>query len=146
MPEFYFTNKRYILTAILLIIYLLILLYLYNVFLQLGAYPYILIIIFIFVFLITISPFFRQKNRRSFYSRLFPDRKRHQPPKRSRNKKRIRPIEKKKPLQTQIQPKIYKPIDLEVDYRIPLISNCENCGNILPNFVKDKCPFCGEKM
>ncbi len=133
-----FSTRR----VILLILYFLIMLYVINLFIQFGFNPFVVAILLIFVFLTTIGPFFRKKNRKSLYSRMFPDRKRHQSQQRTR-KKRRRIIEKK-PI--QIQPKIFKQIDLEFEYRKPLISNCENCRNILPNFVKNKCPFCGEQI
>lgn len=134
--------KSLTLRAILIILYFLIILYVIYLFIQFGSNPYVVGFLLIFVFLTTIGPFFRQKNEKSLYSRMFPDRKRHQPQQRTRKKRR--PIIEKKPI--QIQSKIFKPIDLEFEYRKPLISNCENCGNILASFVKDKCPFCGEQI
>ncbi len=130
--------KKLTLRYILIIPYLLLLLYILYLFIQFRSNPFVVALLLIFVFLITIGPFFRKKNRKSLYSRMFPDRKRHQPQQRTRKKRRH--IVEKKPL--QIQPKIFKTIDLEFEYRKPLISNCENCGNILPSFVKNKCPFC----
>ncbi|MHA2037241.1 MAG: hypothetical protein ACW98X_12450 [Promethearchaeota archaeon] len=73
---------------------------------------------------------------------MFPDRKKRSIYERERRKRT--PVIKKVP--KQIQPKVFQAIDLEFEYRKPLISDCENCGNILPNFVKDKCPFCGEQV
>jgi hypothetical protein len=127
---------------ILFIIFVLLLSYVYYLFVQQGVNPFIIIILLVFVFLITIGPFFRKKNRRSLYSRMFPDRKKRPPP--QKKKKKRRPIMEKKPI--QLQPKIFKSIDLEFEYRKPLLSKCENCGNILPSFVKNKCPFCGEQL
>ncbi len=134
--------KRFTSRTIFLILYFLIMIYIIYLIIQFGFNPLVVAILVIFVFLTTIGPFFRQRNRRSLYSRMFPDRKRKQPQQRTRKKRRL--IIEKKPI--QIQPKIFKPIDLEFEYRKPLISNCENCGNILPNFVKNKCPFCGEQI
>ncbi len=128
--------------TILLILYFLIMLFVIFLFIRFEFNPFVVAIGLILVFLTTIGPFFRQRNRRSLYSRMFPDRKRKQPQQRTRKKRR--PIIEKKPI--QIQSKIFKPIDLEFEYRKPLISNCENCGNILASFVKDKCPFCGEQI
>ncbi len=45
----------------------------------------------------------------------------------------------------QPQIKIFKPIDLNFKYRKSIIKKCENCGNIVPNFV-DTCPFCKNKI
>jgi len=80
--------------------------------------------------------------RGSLYSRMFPERKKR--PVQYKERRKRKPITEKEP--RQIQPKIFQAIDLEFEYRKPLISNCENCGNILPNFVKKKCPFCGEQV
>ncbi|MHA2181942.1 MAG: hypothetical protein ACXAAH_11000 [Promethearchaeota archaeon] len=73
---------------------------------------------------------------------MFPDRKK--PPVYERERRKRTPIVKKE--SKQIQSKIFQAIDLEFEYRKPLISNCESCGNILPNFVKNKCPFCGVQL
>ena len=73
---------------------------------------------------------------------MFPDRQRRVPQQKQRKKRR--PITEKKPL--QLQQKFFKAIDLEFEYRKPLISKCENCKNILPSFVKNKCPFCGKEL
>ena len=130
------------LKVVLIIVYLLVLLYLYYLFVEFGSNPLVVIILLLFVFLTTIGPFFKKRNKRSLYSRMFPDRKKRPIPKKQRKKRH--PIIIKNP--KQIQPKVFKSIDLEFEYRRPLISNCENCGNILPSFVKSKCPFCGEQI
>jgi len=131
------------LKVVLIIVYLLVLLYLYYLFVvEFGSNPYVVLIILLFVFLATIGPFFKQRNKRSLYSRMFPDRKKRPIPQKQRKKRR--PIIVKTP--KQIQPKVFKSIDLEFVYRRPLISKCENCGNILPSFVKSKCPFCNEQI
>ncbi len=135
------SRKGFILRLIVLISYLLVLLYLYYLFVEFGSNPFIVIILLSFVFLITIGPFLGKK-RRSLYSRMFPERKKR--PVQSKERRKRRPIIEKE--LKQIQPKIFQAIDLEFEYREPLISNCENCGNILPNFVKKKCPFCGEQV
>ena len=136
------SHRGFALKVILIIVYLLILLYLGYLFVEFGSNLLVVITLIVFVFLITISPFFKRKNKRSLYSRMFPDRKKRPRPQRQRKKRR--PIIVKNP--KQIQPIIFKSVNLEFEYRKPLISNCENCGNILPSFVKSKCPFCGEQI
>jgi hypothetical protein len=63
--------------------------------------------------------------------------------------KKSNQINKKKQInQKEIQKqeiKIPKPVNLELEYRKPLISKCKYCGNIIPNFVK-KCPFCNKNI
>ncbi|MHA2283443.1 MAG: hypothetical protein ACXAC5_21595 [Promethearchaeota archaeon] len=135
------SRKGLILRIIILISFLLVLTYLYYVLLELGSHPIVVFFLLAFIFLITLGPFLKKK-RGSLYSRMFPDRKK-QPTYNRERQKRI-PVIKKEP--KQIQPKIFQAIDLEFEYRKPLISNCENCGNILPVFVKTKCPFCGEQV
>lgn len=135
------SNKGLILRFTILISYILVLLYLYFIIIEFGSHPLVAIFLLVFIFLVTLGPFLRKK-RGSLYSRMFPDRKKHPIYERER-KKRI-PITKKEP--KQIQPKIFPTIDLEYEYRKPIISDCENCGNILPNFIKNKCPFCGEQI
>ncbi|MHA2087684.1 MAG: hypothetical protein ACW972_05380 [Promethearchaeota archaeon] len=135
------SKKGLILRFTILISYLLVLIYLYFVLLQFGSHPLVIFSLLTFIFLITIGPFLRKK-KGSLYSRMFPDRKKRSIYERERRKRT--PVIKKVP--KQIQPKVFQAIDLEFEYRKPLISDCENCGNILPNFVKDKCPFCGEQV
>jgi len=135
------SRKGLILRLIVIISYLVVLLYLYYLFIELGSNPFVIIVSLSLVFLITISPFLRKK-RGSLYSRMFPERKKR--PVQYKERRKRKPITEKEP--RQIQPKIFQAIDLEFEYRKPLISNCENCGNILPNFVKKKCPFCGEQV
>jgi hypothetical protein len=135
------SSKGLILRFILLFAYLLFLLYLYSILLEFGSHPLIAFFLLLFVFLIVIGPFFKNK-RGSLYSRMFPDKKKRLENERERRKRT--PIMKKEP--KQIQSKIFQAVDLEYEYRKPLISNCENCGNILPNFIKNKCPFCGVQI
>ncbi len=136
------STKGLILRLIALILYLLIFLYLANFFIEKKANPTIIIISLLLVFLTTIAPFFLRKRRRSLYSKMFPDRRRRPVQKIGKHKRK--PIIEKEP--RPIQPKIFQAIDLDFEYRKPLISNCENCGNILPSFVKEKCPFCQEQV
>ncbi len=135
------SSKGLILRFIILFAYLLFLLYLYLILLESGSHPLIAFFLLLFVFLIVLGPFLKNK-RGSLYSRMFPDKKKG--PKYEKERRKRTPIIKKEP--KQIQPKIFQAIDLEFEYRKPLISNCENCGNILPNFIKNKCPFCGEQI
>jgi len=131
------------LKVVLIIVYLLVLLYLYYLFVFVfGSNPLVVIILLLFVFLITIGPFFKKRNKRSLYSRMFPDRKKRPIPKKQRKKRRPIIVKNLK----QIQQNVFKSIDLEFEYRRPLISNCVNCGNVLPSFVKSKCPFCNEQI
>jgi len=133
-------RKKLIVRLVMLVIYLIILLYFYYLFINFGANPFIIALLIVFIFLTTIGPFLR-KNKRSLYSRMFPDRKR----KPTLNyKKKERTITKEKELKLT-QPKIFKPIDLNFNYRNPIIKKCENCGNIVPSFVKT-CPFCKKQI
>ena len=93
-----------------------------------------------FLFLITLGLFLRQ-TKGTLYSRLFPDKKgktsidKHQD--------RIKMIREKDEKKSQM--KIPLQIDLDVNYRKPLIKKCNGCGNILPSFAK-KCPFCNKQI
>lgn len=121
---------------IILIIYLSVLIFFYNFFKERGANPVILIIILVFVFLAPIG-LFLNRNKKSLYSRMFPDKKKRIALNTQRRKDTFKIKEIKQP-----QPKVFKHISLDFRYFKPLIGKCENCGNILPNFVK-KCLFCG---
>lgn len=134
------SRKGTIIRLTLTAFYLLILLYLYYLLTQLGSNPIIIILLLSLVFLITIGPFFK-KQKRTLYSRMFPDKKRQK----SIESKRVKNENTLEREAKQIQPKISKGINLEFEYRRPLINKCENCGNIFPNFVR-KCPFCNEKL
>ena len=126
-------RKKLIVRLIILVIELIILLYFYYLFFEFGANPIIIVLVIILVFLTTISPFLR-RNKRSLYSRMFPNRKANLSQKQQRRKEF-----------QQSQPKIFKPINLDINYRKPIINKCENCGNIVPNFVK-VCPFCKHQI
>ena len=113
------------------------LLYLYYIFVESGANPFLTVFILLFISMLILGLFFR-KNSRSLYSRMFPVRK-----KTHVSEKTYRVIE-----ETEIesaQPKIFKPIKLNTKYYKPIVSKCNNCGNLLPNFVK-QCPFCNKKV
>ncbi|KKN09011.1 hypothetical protein LCGC14_1050930 [marine sediment metagenome] len=136
------SRKGIILKIVILILSIIILLYLYDRISKFEFDPFIIILILVLLFLIILGPFFLRKRRRSLYSKMFPERKRRAVQKKHTHKRR--PIIVKEP--KAIQPKIFKTIDFEFEYRKPLITNCENCGNILPSFVKNKCPFCQEEV
>jgi len=133
-------RKKLIIRSIILVAYLSILLYFYFLFLEFGINPLIITLLVAFVFLTTIGPFLR-RNKRSLYSRMFPDRRRKI---KINNQKSQISSKRKKGLQPS-QTKIFKPINLDFKYRKPIIKKCENCGNIVPNFV-DTCPFCKNQI
>lgn len=126
-------RKKLIFRLILLVLYSIILIYFYYLIIEFGANPFIIVLLIIFVFLTTIGPFLR-RNKRSLYSRMFPNRKIKLGQKKQREKEF-----------QQSQPRIFKLINLDFNYRKPIINKCENCGNIVPNFVK-VCPFCKHQI
>ena len=132
------TPKRILLKFIILIIYLSVLIIFYNLLSGFGANPVVVVAILVFVFLISLGPFLKRK-KKSLYSRMFPDKR-----KRIALNTQMRKEKFKIKEITQTQPKVFKEISLEFNYSTPLIAKCENCRNILPNFVK-KCPFCGKQ-
>ncbi|MFX0138410.1 MAG: hypothetical protein ACFFDN_32510 [Candidatus Hodarchaeota archaeon] len=130
------SRKKLILELIGLGIFLAFFLYLYYFLVNFGWNPLIVAILLIFIILITIGPFFRRR-KKGLYSRMFSD-----------SKKVSNLIQKQEIDAEEIQKpesKIPKPINLEFEYRKPLINKCKNCGNIVPNFVK-KCPFCNQNI
>lgn len=134
-------NRKVIIVRLLLLIsYLLLLLYFFYLLTTFGANPFIIFILLLFTFLITIGPFFK-RGKKSLYSRMFPDRKR----KTSNENEQKEKVLKIKRKFEQIEPKIFKKVNLEFNYRKPIVLKCENCGNIIPNFVK-KCPFCNKQI
>jgi len=133
-------RKKLIVRLILLVLYLSILLYFYYLLFVFDFNPFIILLLIILIFFTTIGPFLR-RNKRSLYSRMFPNRSRRISL--TNQKKRIT-IMKEKEVH-QMQPKISKPINLDFNYRKPIINKCGNCGNIVPSFVK-KCPFCKNQI
>jgi len=129
-------RKKLITRLVILVLYLFILLYFFYLFIEFNANPFIIILLIIFIFLTILGPFLK-RNKGSLYSRMFPDRKRK--PNLSYQKKKITIIPENE--SKQPQQKIFKSVDLNHNYRKPIINKCENCGNIVPNFVKT-CPFC----
>ena len=130
-------RKKIIGRLIFIAIIIVILIILYYLLIQYGANPLILLIIFIFLFLVSIGPLFRQ-NRRTLYSRMYPDRKRKTSI--SKQKVKVTPEEIRRH-----QPKVFRPVSLEASYNKPLILKCEKCRNTIPSFVK-RCPFCNKQI
>ena len=133
-------RKKLIFRFILLVLYLSILLYFSYLLIEFGTNPYIITLLIIFIFFATIGPFLR-RNKRSLYSRMFPNRTR----KRSLSTQKKRMTTTREKEVQQMQPKISKPINLDINYPKPIIKKCGNCGNIVPSFVK-KCPFCKNQI
>ncbi|MHA1986379.1 MAG: hypothetical protein ACW98D_07065 [Promethearchaeota archaeon] len=131
------TPKGIILKFFVLIIYISVLIVFYNLLKNVGANPFVVVIVLVFVFLITIGPFLK-RNKKSLYSRMFPDKKKRIALNTQRRRDKF-----KIGIPRQPQPNVFKQISLDFKYNTPLISKCENCKNILPKFVK-KCPFCGK--
>jgi len=134
------SRKKVILKLIGIVLYLVFFLYLYYLLITSGFNPLIISIVLIFIILTTVGPFLRPKKRK-LYSRMFPDRK-SGAKLNEQIKKEQTTNEKDLP---QYELKIPKPVNLEFEYRKPIINKCKNCGNIVPNFVK-KCPFCNKNI
>ncbi|MFW9827528.1 MAG: hypothetical protein ACFFEY_08055 [Candidatus Thorarchaeota archaeon] len=129
------SRKIVILRLIGIITYFAIFIYLFYFLVTIGFNPIIISILLAFIILATIGIFFRSRKRR-LYSRMFPEKK---------NKTTTKETQIiKKDVKDQ-ETKIPKPVNLELEYRKPLINKCKNCGNIVPNFVK-KCPFCNKNL
>jgi hypothetical protein len=134
-------NRKVIIVRLLLLVsYLLILLYFFYLLTNFGVNPFIVFILLLFTFLITIGPFF-SRSKISLYSRMFPDRKRKATRENAQKEKVLTDMRKFE----QAEPKIFKKVSLEFNYRKPIVFKCENCGNTIPNFVK-KCPFCNKQI
>ena len=131
------SRKKVILKFSGIVLYLVVLLYFYYILITSGFNPLIISILLVFIILTTIGPFLRPKKRK-LYSRMFPDRTRP----REQAKKGQEIDEKNLKLQEISVP---KPINLDFEYRKPIINKCKNCGNVVPNFVK-KCPFCNKNI
>ncbi|KKM85748.1 hypothetical protein LCGC14_1285920 [marine sediment metagenome] len=133
------SSRKVLFKFIILIFFLIVFFFFYNYFVKFGANPVIIAALLLFVFL-TLIGLFLNRNKKSLYSRMFPDKKKRI----ALNTKRTRDTFKIKEIKPP-QPKVFRHISLDGSYSKPLISKCENCGNILPNFVK-RCLFCGKKF
>ena len=131
------SRKKAILKFSGIILYLVVLLYFYYILITFGFNPLIISILLVFIILSTIGPFLRPKKRK-LYSRMFPDRANL-----SEQTKEEHVIIAKNLEQQELR--IPKPINLDFEYRKPIINKCKNCGNVVPNFVK-KCPFCNKSI
>jgi hypothetical protein len=132
------TQKQYYIRFLFLFIYIFTLLYLYYILVESGSNPIITILLIIFLFLLIAGILFRRKSK-SLYSKMFPE-------KRKEHLFEKRTIPKEKKIESeQTQPKIIKPISLRTKYHKPIVLKCRNCGNLIPNFVK-QCPFCNKKV
>jgi len=132
------TRNQYYIRFLFLFIYIIALLYLYYILVESGSNPIITILLIIFLFLLIVGILFRRKSK-SLYSKMFPEKR-----KEHLFEKSTLPTEKKRESE-QAQPKIIKPISLNTKYRKPIVLKCRNCGNLIPNFVK-QCPFCNKKV
>jgi hypothetical protein len=131
------SRKKIIGRLIFIGIILSILIFLYLFLIELGINPLVLGIVFLFIFALSIGPLFRQ-NKRTLYSRMYPDRKRRS----SLSQQNVRIVPEKI---RQPQQRIFRPVSLDASYNKPLVLKCEKCGNTIPNFVK-RCPFCNRQI
>lgn len=125
-----------IIKLIFLIISIIVLFFLYYVLIIFKLNPLIVVLIIVFVFLLFLGPFFKDRRKKKFYSRMFPD----------KNKKKY---QRKREIQEYYKENLpqrltLKNIDLNIKYRKPIIRKCSNCKMIIPNFSK-KCIFCGSQ-
>ncbi len=81
-----------IIKLIFLIISIIVLFFLYYVLIIFKLNPLIVVLIIVFVFLLFLGPFFKDRRKKKFYSRMFPD----------KNKKNIREKEKYKSITKRI--------------------------------------------
>ena len=89
-----------------------------------------------FLFLIVIGPLF-SRLKRSMYSEMYPNRK-------GNLKKDSRTIFSEKSESNTVKSKNMN-INLNVQYKKPIIRKCSNCGMIVASFVR-KCPQCGKNI
>jgi len=129
-------NNR--LRVVFLIAYSVFLVYLFSLFVNIGIHPFIAFLILLFMFIIVLGPLLNGL-RRSFYSRMFIDKKEKTRGGYQQYKKNI----KKKNKIPEHKPREIKPVNLDIQYRKPLIGKCSYCGMTVAGFVK-KCPRCGE--
>ena len=130
------TKKQVIAELILLIIVILILISLYYLFIKFGALPIIIILIVLFPFLLAVDPFLRER-KKSFYSKIFPAKKKALKED-IKHRKKLRDVESSSKRRGP-------PVNLNFKYKKPAIRKCSNCGMIVANFVT-KCPICGERI
>ncbi|MFW9897967.1 MAG: hypothetical protein ACFFDO_01735 [Candidatus Thorarchaeota archaeon] len=134
------TSKRSAtLKSILLLVNTIIILVLVVLFLQYGPNPIIIFFIFLLTIFTLVGPFLRRK-KKSFYSRIFPDKKKA----RERQLAQKEFIKKRTEIITAQKEEI-TPIDLDVKFGKSMksvIRKCSNCGMTLISFAK-KCPNCG---
>jgi len=133
------TRRRVILRFIVLIFYMLILMYLYYFLTQFGVSPLLISLIIIFVLLTLAGPLFRNIWKKSFYSKMFPDKKEQV------QESHERPEFKIKSEKVPVKPRTIKNVNLNFKYRRSIINKCENCGMTITSFAKT-CPNCGKSI
>jgi len=131
-------SGNYRFRVILLIIYFFILIFLYLVFVNVGVNPIVAFLILLFMFVLVIGPLLKGL-RKSFYSRMFIDKKKRNRGGYQQYKENI----KKNSKITEYKPRKIRHVNLNITYRKPLIVKCNYCGMTVAGFVK-KCPRCGE--
>ena len=129
-------SKSSELTAVIFeIILIVVLIYFYFLFLEYGINPVLVTLIILFILLLFAGPFLRGKQNKRLYSKMFPD-------KNNRSKNKMPDFKQRDEVKLYTpQKKILKNINLDYNFKKPLLNKCTKCGMILTNFVK-KCPIC----
>ena len=130
--------KQLIFRLLLLVLNIIIIIVLYVLLTDFGANPLIIILVLSFVFLIFLGPLLRGR-RKSLYASMFPDKKKVQKEKIQKKEEEIKRREEMRLFKMRHLNKI----DLDFEYREPIIRKCDNCGLMIPKFAK-KCPICGK--
>ena len=129
-------NTRF--RVVFLIIYMIVLIYLFFIFINIGVNPIIAFLILVFLFIVVIGPVFSGLSK-SLYSRMFINKKKKERGGYQQYKENLKKESKK----SEYKPRKIRPVNLDINYRKPLIAKCSYCGMTVAGFVK-KCPKCGE--
>ncbi|TFG05126.1 MAG: hypothetical protein EU539_09725 [Promethearchaeota archaeon] len=121
----------FLITNLIIILILFLLLSIYS------SNPIIIILIVVFAFLVIIGPFFR-RNRKSYYSRIFPN-------KSTKHLEEYKGLKKKRSSEGIAPTQLSHEINFDFKYKKPVLRKCPKCGMILPSFVK-KCPVCNKSI
>lgn len=132
------SRRQLIFQFFLLILNIIIIIFLSVLLTEFGANPLIIILILVFVFLIFLGPLLKRRQK-SIYASLFPDKKKVREEKIQKKEEEIKRREEMKLFKLRHLNKI----DLDFEYREPIIRKCDNCGLMIPKFAK-KCPICGK--
>jgi predicted membrane protein len=131
------SNKRRRTGIVLLIIYVIILIFIFLALMDIGTHLLVAILVIVFLFLLFLGA--TSAIRRKLYKRLVPESQSKPDYQKEKDKFKIKDDD------LYEEPEISENINIDFEYKKPLIQKCPSCGFTVASFMKT-CPNCGHKL